>query len=94
MLVNLDDDMLDKVVAESLLNTYRLLLENPSNVRVFSMDVEEDKKKVGKLLKSVERVHDWYSFTPLKQRLKSEEALKQLHAIDQELGLYEATNNS
>jgi hypothetical protein len=90
MLIDLDDDTLDKLFTNSLLNTYRLLLEKPNNIRVFSMDVEEDKKKVGKLLKSVERVHDWYSATPLKQRLKSEEALKQLHAIDQELGLYES----
>ncbi len=92
MIIELDDDMLSKVVADSLLESYQLLLDN--NGPMFSHDHDEEKKKVKQLLKGLERSHDFYSVTPLKQRLKSEEALKQLHAIDQELGLYEATNNS
>jgi hypothetical protein len=73
MIVELDDDMVDKVLADSLLNTYRSVQENPSNIPIFALDKEEDAKQVKKLLKSIERVHDWYSARPLKERLKQEE---------------------
>ncbi len=88
MLVELDDDMLSKVVADSLLESYQLVLDN--NGPMFSHDRDEEKKKkVKQLLKGLERSHDFYSVTPLKQRLKSEKALQELHNIDQELGLYD-----
>lgn len=87
MLIEIDGDAVDKVVAESLLNTYRNVQENPCNIPIFSMDKEEEKKKVDKLLRSIERVHDWYNATPLKQRLKSEKALEEISAIGQELNL-------
>jgi len=87
MLIEIDGDAVDKVVAESLLNTYRNVQENTCNIPIFSMDKKEEKKKVDKLLRSIERVHDWYNATPLKQRLKSEGALEELSAISQELNL-------
>jgi hypothetical protein len=88
MLVELDDDMLSKVVADSLLESYQLVLNN--NGPMFSHDHDEEKKKMKQLLKGLERSHDFYSVTPLKQRLKSEKALQELHKLDQELGLYES----
>lgn len=90
MLIEIDDDVVDKVVAESLLNTYHSVQENSCGIPIFSMDKEEENKKVGKLLRSIERVHDWYNATPLKQRLKSEKALEEISSISQEIGLYES----
>lgn len=88
MIVELDDDVLDKVFVDSLLDTYRRITKDTANIFSFEQDVEAERRL--ELLTSLEVVHDWYSATPLQQRLKSEEALETLHAIDQELGLYES----
>jgi hypothetical protein len=87
MIVELDDDMLDKLFADKLLENYRNVSNNTSGIAMFSLDKEEDSKKIKKLLRSIERVHDWYSYKPLKERLKQEEALEKLTNISQELKL-------
>jgi hypothetical protein len=87
MIVELDDDMLDKLFADSLLNTYRSVSNNTSGIAIFSFDKEEESKKIKKLLRSIERVHDWYSAKPLQERLKQEQALEEFTAVSQELKL-------
>jgi hypothetical protein len=87
MLIELDDFMLDKIIAQALLDTYRSVLDNPHKVPIFSTDKEEEDKQVKKLLKSIEMVHNWYNVKPLQERLKQEQALEELSDISQELEL-------
>lgn len=59
----LESEMVDRVIVEELINSRISLLsdyENGGNA-VFDVDPDEDRKQIGELIKSIERVIDWYS---------------------------------
>jgi hypothetical protein len=59
-----DDEIFSEAVAQSLKNNYWLLKNNYDNKvhqRVYHVDVEKDRKAIKKFLKSLKRVHNFYS---------------------------------
>lgn len=61
--VELDSEMVDKVIVEQLLDTRMSLLEDYVNggIAVFDVDPEEDRKQIGEMIKALEKIIDWYS---------------------------------
>lgn len=61
--VELDAEAIDQVIADQLLDTRARLLSDyeRGNIAVFDVDPEEDRKQIAVLIKSLEKVIDWYS---------------------------------
>jgi len=56
-------DQVDEIVIKELKSTYESFkkdLERVDGVRVFAVDIEEDRKQIKKYMKSLERLIDWY----------------------------------
>lgn len=61
--VELDAEAVDRVIVEQLLETRSRLLGDYERGRtgVFDFDIKEERRQIGELIKSIERVVDWYS---------------------------------
>lgn len=61
--VELDSEMVDKVIVEELMRSRLGLLEDyeSGTAHVFDLDPEEDRKQIGAMIKAIELVIDWYS---------------------------------
>lgn len=61
--VELDAEMVDKVIVEELVETRSRLLDDyeRGTTGVFDFDPKEDRRQIGELIKSLEKVIDWYS---------------------------------
>ena len=61
--VELDAEVVDDIIVEQLLDTRsRLLVDYElGTVGVFDFDPKEDRRQIGELIKSLEKVIDWYS---------------------------------
>jgi len=70
-----DDEVFAEAVAQSLKNNYYLLKNNYDNKvhqRVYHIDAEKDRKAVKKFLKSLKRVHDFYSIYSIDEHFYKE----------------------
>lgn len=61
--VELDVEAIDQVIVEQLLETRSSLLKDYEfgTTGVFDFDPKKERKRLGKLIKSIERVINWYS---------------------------------
>ena len=61
--VELDAEAVDKVIVEELVETRSRLLDDyeRGTVGVFDFDPKEDRRQIGEMIKSLEKVIDWYS---------------------------------
>ena len=61
--VELDAEALDQVIVDQLFETRSSLLRDYSRgtTGVFDFDPKKERKRLGKLIKSIERVINWYS---------------------------------
>jgi len=60
----IDNEIFSEAVAQSLKNNYwdfKKRYDNNVHQQMYHMDVDRDRKAVKKLLKSLKRVHDFYS---------------------------------
>ena len=67
MTVEICDEQLNAIVIKELATQLSYLKEDyeDGRVGVFSFDWDEDRKKVKRLIKALERVLDWYGESPL-----------------------------
>lgn len=61
--VELDAEAIDQVIVDQLFDTRSVLLKDyeRGDARVFSLDPNEDRKQIRKMIRSLERVIEWYS---------------------------------
>lgn len=61
--VEIDDEAFDTAMVEQLLDTRSSLYEDymKGTSGVFSFDLVEERIRIGELIKSIERVIEWYS---------------------------------
>jgi ribosomal 50S subunit-associated protein YjgA (DUF615 family) len=61
--VELNDEEIDNIIVDQLFQTRSVLLEDYDrvNARVFSVDPKEDRKQIRKMIRSLERVIEWYT---------------------------------
>lgn len=66
MTIEICDEQLNAIVVKELSAQLSYLKEDyeDGKVGVFSFDWDEDRKKVKRLIKALERVLDWYEVTP------------------------------
>ena len=66
MTIEICDEQLNDIVIKELSAQLSYLKEDydDGRVGVFSFDWDEDRKKVKRLIKALERVLDWYEVTP------------------------------
>ena len=63
MTFELEYEQVDAIVIAELKSTYETMkkdYEKESGMRVFVNDIEEDRKKIMKYMKSLERIIKWY----------------------------------
>ena len=53
-------DVIEHIVATSLRETYEMLSQ-PQDIPVFSGDPKKEAKELKKFLKSIRKVHNWYT---------------------------------
>jgi hypothetical protein len=61
--IQLEYDQVDAIVIAELKSTYETMkkdYEKEGGMRVFVNDIEEDRKKIMKYMKSLERIIKWY----------------------------------
>ena len=61
--VDLDWETLDNIIVEQLFESRSALLKDyeRENAKVFSLDPVEDRKQIRKMIRSFERVIEWYT---------------------------------
>lgn len=61
--VELDAEVVDDIIVEQLLDTRSRLLNDyeRGTTGVFDLDPKEDRRQIGEMIKSLEKVIDWYS---------------------------------
>lgn len=61
--VELDAEAVDDIIVEQLLDTRARLLTDyeRGNIAVFSLNPKEDREQIAVMIKSLEKVIDWYS---------------------------------
>jgi len=61
--VELDAEAVDDIIVEQLMDTRtRLLFDyERGTTGVFDLDPKEDRRQIGEMIKSLEKVIDWYS---------------------------------
>jgi hypothetical protein len=61
--VDLDSETLDNIIVEQLFESRSALLKDyeRENAKVFSLDPIEDRKQIRKMIRSFERVIEWYT---------------------------------
>jgi len=61
--VELDAEAVDQVIVDQLFASRSSLLKDyeSGTAQVFSLDTDEDRKQIRKMIKSLERVISWYS---------------------------------
>lgn len=61
--IELNDEETDNIVVDKLFETRSALLQDYDrvNARVFSVDPKEDRKQIRKMIRSLERVIEWYT---------------------------------
>ena len=61
--VELNAEEIDNIIVDQLFETRSALLQDydRANARVFSVDPKEDRKQIRKMIRSLERVIEWYT---------------------------------
>jgi len=61
--VELDAEAVDQIIVDQLFETRSVLLRDyeRGNAKVFSLDPEEDRVEIRKMIESLERVISWYT---------------------------------
>jgi len=61
--VELDAEAVDQIIVDQLFETRSVLLRDyeSGNAKVFSLDPEEDRVEIRKMIESLERVISWYT---------------------------------
>ena len=61
--VELNAEEIDNIIVDQLFETRSVLLQDYDrvNARVFSVDPKEDRKQIRKMIRSLERVIEWYT---------------------------------